>query len=193
MIPDCPSAPSGGRSLPLRCSPKLYLFRARRAIRSSRRSGRFKSRAVNAAGLFLIGVSAVNRVILYRPIPRVSPPGLARVGLFDPPAACGAGPIGTDPATPTILLSLPAGDLPPGGPAGYLAHAVGSLSRRQIKPVRPGRESAWRTSGSPIPGLCRIGAHGSASTGGGQNDLDLGSFNAPPEATLVQLAAENLT
>lgn len=66
---------------------QLYLFaRIRRAVRSSRRSGRFQSRAVGSAGAAIVLLSALGGFILARPIPWVDPPAFVQVLFFYLPA-----------------------------------------------------------------------------------------------------------
>lgn len=94
MIPGLPFGAFRWTILSLAVLSQIYLFfRARRAIRSSQRSERFKDRAVNAIGAFLVLIFAANLFILYRPIPWVYPPTAAQVGLFYPPAIWGVGSI----------------------------------------------------------------------------------------------------
>ena len=94
MIPGLPFGVFRWTILSLAVLSQIYLFfRARRAIRSSQRSDRFKKRAVNAIGVFLILVFAANLFILYRPIPWVYPPAAAQAGLFYPPAIWGVGSV----------------------------------------------------------------------------------------------------
>ncbi len=94
MIPGLPFGAFRWTILSLAVLSQIYLFfLARRAIRSSQRSDRFKKRAVNAIGAFLILVFAANMFILYRPIPWVYPPAAAQAGLFYPPAIWGVGSI----------------------------------------------------------------------------------------------------
>jgi predicted MPP superfamily phosphohydrolase len=71
---------------------QFYLFaRARKAVRSSRRSDRFKSSAVRLIGLAIALMFLLNWYILTRPIPWVEPPRAAQFGLFFPPAAWSLG------------------------------------------------------------------------------------------------------
>jgi predicted MPP superfamily phosphohydrolase len=94
MIPGLPFGAFRWTILSLAVLSQIYLFfLARRAIRSSRRSPRFKDRAVTALGAMFVLVFAVNLIILYRPIPWVYPPAAAQVGLFYPPAVWGIGSI----------------------------------------------------------------------------------------------------
>ncbi len=119
MIPGLPFGAFRWTILTLAVLSQLYLFfRARRAIRSSRRSVRFKSRALKAVGVFLVVFFAANLVILYRPIPWVYPPTAAQVGLFYPPAVWSVGSIFS-----ALLLLLGQG-------AGRLAELLLRLGRR---------------------------------------------------------------
>jgi uncharacterized protein len=94
MIPGLPFGAFRWTILSLAVLSQIYLyFLARRAIRSSQWSDRFKKRAVNAIGAFLILFFAANLFILYRPIPWVYPPAAAQAGLFYPPAIWGVGSI----------------------------------------------------------------------------------------------------
>ena len=71
---------------------QIYLFvRARRAIRSSRRSDRFKSRAVGVAGATICLLFMANLYILFRPIPWPDPPTAAQIILFYPPVVWNLG------------------------------------------------------------------------------------------------------
>jgi predicted MPP superfamily phosphohydrolase len=64
-----------------------YLFlRIRHAIRSSRRSERFKSRATWLVGTAMVLLFVVNALILFRHIPWFNPPWVAQIGLFYPVA-----------------------------------------------------------------------------------------------------------
>ncbi len=71
---------------------QIYLFvRARQAIRSSRRSDRFKSRAIGIAGAAICLLFAANLYILFRPIPWADPPAAAQIILFYPPVVWNLG------------------------------------------------------------------------------------------------------
>jgi predicted MPP superfamily phosphohydrolase len=62
---------------------QLYLFtRIRHAVRSSRRSRRFQSRAVGSAGAAIVLLSALGGFIQARPIPWVDPPAFVQVFFF---------------------------------------------------------------------------------------------------------------
>src|SRR5512136_1020330 len=63
----------------------LFLY-IRHAIRSSPRSGRFKSRAVFLAGAAIVLLFSANWQIMFKPIPWVDPPSAVQYGLFYPPA-----------------------------------------------------------------------------------------------------------
>ena len=66
---------------------QIYLFtRIRHAVRSSRRSGRFQSRAVGATGAAIVLLSALGGFILARPIPWVDPPAFVQILFFYLPA-----------------------------------------------------------------------------------------------------------
>ncbi len=71
-----------------------YLFlRVRNAIRSSRHSERFKTRAVILLGAVLLALFLVNAYIMIRRLPWVDPPALAQVGLLYPVAVWNFGSI----------------------------------------------------------------------------------------------------
>ena len=94
MIPGLPFATFRLTILTLALLAQIYLFiRARQAIRSSRRSDRFKSRAVGVAGAAICLLFAANLYILFRPVPWADPPAAAQIGLFYPPAVWGLGSI----------------------------------------------------------------------------------------------------
>ncbi|MBU2261888.1 MAG: hypothetical protein KKF02_08200, partial [Proteobacteria bacterium] len=85
MIPGLPFATFRWTILNLAVLAQIYLFfRARHAIRSSRRSESFKTLAVAAVGAFILLLFVVNLAILYRPIPWVYPPAAAQAGIFYP-------------------------------------------------------------------------------------------------------------
>jgi len=66
---------------------QVYLFtRIRHAVRSSRRSGRFQSRAVGSAGAAIVLLSALGGFVLARPIPWVDPPAFVQILFFYLPA-----------------------------------------------------------------------------------------------------------
>jgi predicted MPP superfamily phosphohydrolase len=66
---------------------QIYLFtRIRHAVRSTRRSGRFQSRAVGAAGAAIVLLSALGGVVLARPIAWVDPPAFVQILFFYLPA-----------------------------------------------------------------------------------------------------------
>jgi predicted MPP superfamily phosphohydrolase len=113
---------------------QIYLFvRARRAIRSSRRSDRFKSRAVGVAGVTICMLFAANLYILFRPIPWPDPPTAAQIILFYPPVVWNLGSLFS-----ALLLFL-------GQAAGFLVRWTARLARlltrlpAPVVPVNPGR------------------------------------------------------
>lgn len=111
---------------------QVYLFlRARHAIRSSRRSERFKTRTVAAVGAFILLLFVLNLLILYRPIPWVYPPAAAQAGIFYPLAVWALGSIFS-------ALLLLAGQL-----AGQMARPFVRLCRRLA-----GRPASASFSGS---------------------------------------------
>lgn len=98
---------------------QLYIFcRARRAIRASRLSDRFKSRAVFAAGAAICALFAANLYILSRPVPWVDPPAAAQLILFYPPTVWGLGSLFS-----ALLLFL-------GEAAFFLARQAVRITRR---------------------------------------------------------------
>jgi predicted MPP superfamily phosphohydrolase len=71
---------------------QLYLYvRARQAIRRSRRSDRFKSRAIPLVGAGIALLFVMNMYIMSRPLPWINPPTAAQIGLFYPPAVWSLG------------------------------------------------------------------------------------------------------
>jgi predicted MPP superfamily phosphohydrolase len=71
-----------------------YLFlQVRNAIRSSRHSERFKSRAVILLGAVLLALFLINAYIMVTRLPWVDPPALAQVGLLYPVAVWNFGSI----------------------------------------------------------------------------------------------------
>lgn len=86
----------------LALAAQLYLFiRIRRAILSSHRSDRFKSRCVRLAGAGIVVFFVVNASLLFLQIPWVDPPFAAQVGLFYPVAIWNFGSLFS-----ALLLSL---------------------------------------------------------------------------------------
>jgi uncharacterized protein len=66
---------------------QVYLFlRIRRAILSSTRSDRVKSRCIRLAGALIVTFFAVNAYLLFRQLPWVDPPIAAQIGIFYPVA-----------------------------------------------------------------------------------------------------------
>jgi predicted MPP superfamily phosphohydrolase len=71
---------------------QIYLYvRARQAIRRSRRSHRFKSRAIPLVGVGIALLFVVNMYIMSKPLPWIDPPTAAQIGLFYPPAVWSLG------------------------------------------------------------------------------------------------------
>jgi predicted MPP superfamily phosphohydrolase len=71
---------------------QIYLFvRARRAIRASGRSDRFKSRAVGIVGTATCLLFVANLYLLFRPVPWIDPPAAAQIILFYPPTVWSLG------------------------------------------------------------------------------------------------------
>jgi predicted MPP superfamily phosphohydrolase len=105
---------------------QIYLFwRIRRAIQSSRRSGRRASLAVGLAGAVIGALFAANWFIMNRPIPWVDPPTLAQIFLFYAPAVWSFGSI----LSAVLLLFAQV--------VGGLARAAARLLRRIAGPARP--------------------------------------------------------
>jgi len=108
---------------------QVYLFvRIRRAIRSSRRSNRFKSWAIHLVGVAMVLLFVLNGYTLFRPIPWVDPPVAARFGLFYPVAAWNFGSLFS-----ALLL--------------FLTRVIGRLGRTV---VRLSRGPVSRTAGDPV-------------------------------------------
>jgi predicted MPP superfamily phosphohydrolase len=73
---------------------QIYLFlRIRQAVRSSRRSDRFKSWVIGTAGTAIVLLFSMNGYFIFRPIPWANPPAAAEVVLFYPPAVWSLGSI----------------------------------------------------------------------------------------------------
>ena len=112
---------------------QLYLYvRARQAIRRSRRSDRFKSRAVPLVGAGIALLFVMNMYIMSRPVPWIDPPTAAQVGLFYPPAVWSLGSLFA-----ALLLGLTQ-------IAGRLRRLVarlypGPADKNNSDPVDPGR------------------------------------------------------
>jgi predicted MPP superfamily phosphohydrolase len=108
---------------------QVYLFvRIRRAIRSSRRSDRFKSWAIHLVGAAMVLLFVLNGYTLFRPIPWVDPPMAARFGLFYPVAAWSFGSLFS-----ALLL--------------FLTRVIGRLGRMV---VRLSRGPVSRTAADPV-------------------------------------------
>ena len=138
MIFGLPFATFRATILTLLLLAQIYLFlRARRAIRSSHRSDRFKSGAVGAAGAAICALFAANLYILFRPIPWVDPPAAAQIILFYPPVVWSLGSLFS-----ALFLFL-------GEAAGFLVRQTARLARhlggRPVQlPVDPGRRLLLR-------------------------------------------------
>jgi predicted MPP superfamily phosphohydrolase len=108
---------------------QVYLFvRIRRAIRSSRRSDRFKSWAIHLVGAAMVLLFVLNGYTLFRPIPWVDPPVAARFGLFYPVAVWNFGSLFS-----ALLL--------------FLTRVIGRLGRMV---VRLSRGLVSRTASDPV-------------------------------------------
>jgi uncharacterized protein len=94
MIRGMPFATLFSIMLTLAVLAQLYIFvRIRRAITSSRRSDRFKSRSILLAHTTIVLLFGANAWIMFKPIPWVDPPYAAQVLLFYLPAVWGFGSI----------------------------------------------------------------------------------------------------
>jgi predicted MPP superfamily phosphohydrolase len=139
---------------------QIYLFlRARRAIRSSHRSDRFKSGAVAAAGAAISTLFAANLYILFRPIPWVDPPAAAQIILFYPPVVWSLGSLFS-----ALLLLL-------GDTAGFLVRQTVRIARRLAGrpvqlPVDPGRRLLLRAgAGSLVAVPLLLSGYGASYNG----------------------------
>ena len=117
---------------------QLYLFfRARRAIRSSQRSERFKAWATRLVGAVIGLLFVVNAGIMFKPLPWLDPPAAAHVGLFYPAAVWSLGSIFS--ALLLFIMQV----------AGGLGRVVvrlfcGLAGRAAPAPVDPGRRRFLR-------------------------------------------------
>jgi predicted MPP superfamily phosphohydrolase len=117
---------------------QVYLFvRIRRAVLSSRRSHRFKTRAIRVVGAAMVLLFILNGYTMFRHVPWVDPPLAAQVGLFYPVAVWNFGSI-----LSALLLFLT-------GVAGRLGRLVVRLSRARtdhvaVDPANPGRRRFLR-------------------------------------------------
>jgi len=108
---------------------QVYLFvRIRRAILSSRRSDRFKSRAIRLVGTSIGLLFVLNGYTLFRQIPWVDPPIVAQVGLFYPVAVWNFGSLFS-----ALLL--------------FLTQVIGRLGRMV---VRLSRGHVSQTASDPV-------------------------------------------
>jgi predicted MPP superfamily phosphohydrolase len=143
---------------------QIYLFlRARHAIRSSRRSDRFKSRAVGAVGATLCLLFAANLYILFRPIPWTDPPAAAQIILFYPPVVWSLGSLFS-----ALFLFL-------GQIAGFLArltvHLARRLAGRSAPPVDPDRRLLLQAGAGSLFAVPLLLAGYGASHAGRRNDI----------------------
>lgn len=112
----------------LALAAQVYLFlRIRRAILSSHRSDRFKSRCIRVAGALIVVFFAVNAYLLFRQFPWVDPPIAAQIGLFYPVAIWNFGSLFS-----ALLL--------------FLMRLAGSLTRLVTRASRTGQAP----SASPV-------------------------------------------
>ena len=108
---------------------QVYLFvRIRRAIRSSRRSDRFKSWAIHLVGAAMVLLFVLNGYTMFRQIPWVDPPMAARFGLFYPVAVWNFGSLFS-----ALVL--------------FLTRVIGRLGRAV---VRLSRGPVTRTASDPV-------------------------------------------
>ncbi|MCX5838662.1 MAG: metallophosphoesterase, partial [Deltaproteobacteria bacterium] len=144
---------------------QIYLFlRARRAIRSTRRSERFKSRVVGVAGATICLLFTVNLCILFRPIPWADPPAAAQILLFYPPAVWNLGSLFS-----ALLLCL-------GQIAGFLARQITHLARRLAGrsapiPVDQGRRLLLRAGAGGLFAVPLLLSGYGASHAGGREEI----------------------
>ncbi len=124
---------------------QIYLFyRARRAIRSLRRSDRFKSLAVSATGAAILLLFALNLYILFRPIPWAYPSTLAQIGFFYPPAVWGLGSVFS--ALLLLLFQMA------GGTVKFATHLLRKIACRAAATAPPdsGRRSFLRAGAGAL-------------------------------------------
>jgi len=108
---------------------QVYLFvRIRRAILSSRRSDRFKSRVIRLVGTSIGLLFVLNGYTMFRHIPWVDPPIVAQVGLFYPVAVWNFGSLFS-----ALLL--------------FLTQVIGRLGRMV---VRLSRGHVSQTASDPV-------------------------------------------
>jgi predicted MPP superfamily phosphohydrolase len=105
---------------------QIYLFvRIRRAILSSNRSERFKTRAIRLVGAAIVLLFALNAYLLFIQLPWVDPPIAAQVGLFYPVAIWNFGSLFS--ALFLLVMRI----------VGGLGRVVVWLTRRQANRVAP--------------------------------------------------------
>jgi len=112
---------------------QIYLYvRARQTICRSRRSDRFKSRAIPLVGAGIALLFVMNMYIMFRPLPWLDPPTAAQIGLFYPPAVWSLGSLFA-----ALLLGL---TQVAGGLRRMVARLYRGLAGKNIAgPVNPGR------------------------------------------------------
>lgn len=126
---------------------QLYLFfRARRAIRSSRRSGRFKARTTRLVGAGIGLLFVVNAGLMFQPLAWLDPPAAARIGLLYPAAVWSLGSIFS-----ALLLLI----VQVAGALGRMAVRLfsGLTGRAAHAPVDPGRRRFLRVG---VGGLAAV-------------------------------------
>jgi uncharacterized protein len=144
---------------------QIYLFlRARRAIRSSRRSDRFKSRTVGAVGVAICLLFAANLYILFRPIPWADPPAAAQILLLYPPVVWNLGSLFS--ALLLLLAQI----------AGFLARQTVHLARlpagHSAPPVDPGRRLLLQAGAGGLFAAPLLLAGYGASFAGRRGDIE---------------------
>jgi hypothetical protein len=138
---------------------QVYLFiRIRRAILSSHKSDRFKSRAIRLAGAGIVLFFVLNAYLLFLQIPWVDPPIAAQVGLFYPMAIWNFGSLFS--ALLLFLMRL----------AGGLTRLIVRLSRghsaRKASPVNVGRRRFLQAGvGSVAAAPLLLSGYGAAYAG----------------------------
>jgi predicted MPP superfamily phosphohydrolase len=139
---------------------QAYLFfRIRRAILSSKRSDRFKSRAIRLVGAGIGLLFGVNAYLLFLHIPWVDPPIAAQVGLFYPVAIWNFGSL----FSALLLLLMRAG--------GAVTRLVVRLSRDRAVatssgPANPGRRRLLQAGvGSVAAAPLLLSGYGAAYAG----------------------------
>ena len=124
--------------LALAAIAQLYLFfRARRSIRSSQRSARFKAGATRLVGAVIGLLFFVNACIMFKPLPWLDPPTAAHVGLLYPTAVWS---LGSTFSALLLFITQVAGGL-----GRMVVRIYSGLARRAAPaPVDPGRRRFLR-------------------------------------------------